>query len=104
MTFWYLSFATETEFLGATIVEADDAKGAFAEATDRGLNPGGQVAMFEVTPGSENRAEARGLLNRLCDLEEMRRLGHKQMKDAPSSARTGIPDQFICEECNPKPH
>jgi hypothetical protein len=103
MTLWYLSFAAETEFLGATIVEAEDAKGALAEATDRGLNPGGQVAMFEVEPGAENRAEARGLLNRLCDLEEMRRLGHKQLKELPPDERPAI-GEIACEECNPKPY
>jgi hypothetical protein len=51
MTWFYLSFASETGFLGACIVEAEDALNAVQVATACSLNPGGAVAILP-TPGN----------------------------------------------------
>jgi hypothetical protein len=49
MSWYYLSFASPTAFLGACVVEADDAANAVDVATERGCNPGGEIMMFDVT-------------------------------------------------------
>jgi hypothetical protein len=51
MTWFYLSFASETGFLGACVVEAEDALNAVQVATACGINPGGE-AMILPTPGN----------------------------------------------------
>lgn len=43
---WYISFASETGFLGATVVEADSPPAALEEATRLGINPGGEAAIW----------------------------------------------------------
>ena len=48
MNLYYISFATNTEFLGATVVEGINEKQAFEIATNNNLNPGGQAAIVEV--------------------------------------------------------
>lgn len=41
--FWWLSFADDSGFLGAAIVEGDDMKAAVTNAWKHGVNPGGEV-------------------------------------------------------------
>lgn len=48
MPFFYLSFATDEYPLGGTLVEAEDASGALVQATQLGLNPGGQAAILRL--------------------------------------------------------
>lgn len=66
---YYISFATDDGFLGATVVEASSSESALEEATRLGINPGGEAAILEVPEGFEN--EARQMLNRLVGLDEM---------------------------------
>lgn len=42
---FYLSFATDDEFLGGLYVEGADGEHALVTASILGLNPGGEVAM-----------------------------------------------------------
>lgn len=43
MPHFYISFATATDFLGATVVQGINAADALIEASFRGLNPGGEA-------------------------------------------------------------
>jgi hypothetical protein len=65
--FWYLSFAGETEFLGAVVVKARGFMLALMRANELGINPGGQVAGFPVAEGTENKLPHDRLLT-LADL------------------------------------
>lgn len=49
---YYLSFASKTEFLGACVVEAATPEDALTVTHERGINPGGEV-MILPTPGNE---------------------------------------------------
>jgi hypothetical protein len=51
MNWFYLSFASKTEFLGACVVEAADARDAVRVARERGINPGGEIFILP-TPGN----------------------------------------------------
>jgi hypothetical protein len=53
---YWLSFASETECLGVCLVEAESLDGALAEATRRGLNPGGEGVVSEVPEGHREHA------------------------------------------------
>ena len=47
---WYLSFATQTDFLGGVIVQGGSVIEATKEAWRLGINPGGEVLGVEVPP------------------------------------------------------
>lgn len=58
MSLFYLSFCDVNkpkgqQFLGATIVAADDAMEAVAKSHRLGINPGGEVAIVEFEPDEE---------------------------------------------------
>lgn len=101
MTFWYLSFATETANLGATIVEAASEESAFATATMRGLNPGGSVMIWEIPVGAE---EIKALFNRLASPAELRALGGRKIGDLPADLKryAETTASEVCECCNPR--
>jgi hypothetical protein len=48
LEWYYLSFATDSEFLGAAIVEAHGEVTATERATKLGINPGGEVLCWPV--------------------------------------------------------
>ncbi len=50
---WWLSFAGETEFLGACVVRAESSKAAHQLATRLGLNPGGSVMILPLPEGED---------------------------------------------------
>jgi hypothetical protein len=101
MSLWYLSFASDDHgFLGATVVEADDAEAAVGRATRIGLNPGGEVAIVPVPQEAE--PEARKLLNRLASEAELRgEHGGKKVKEMSEEERAefGL-TTVVCESCN----
>lgn len=43
MSRWYMSFATEDEFLGGIVTDADSFIDAVSKARRMGINPGGEV-------------------------------------------------------------
>lgn len=60
MTTFWLSFADVnrpegTQFKGAAIVEGDDPVDAIQEAWRLGINPGGEVAISEISPDAPIR-------------------------------------------------
>jgi hypothetical protein len=71
---FYLSFAdnskpTGSQWLGACVVEADDAKEAIEEAWRAGCNPGGEVLAFKTS----KRPSAR-FYDRLLTMDDIREL------------------------------
>lgn len=100
---YWLSFASETAFLGVAIVEAPNLAGAVDEAMRRGLNPGGQALAVEVP--AEHVEQARPYRNRLItDQRELARFGARG--DAAENDRLvrERPDvaAVICEKCHQK--
>ncbi len=72
---WYLSFADERGFLGAAIVQAQGITTATMRAHRLGINPGGQVAAYEVPSEVEIQP---GMMDRLLNREEAESLGRVQ--------------------------
>lgn len=90
MPLFYLSFArtrAEGGFLGATVIEGRDAKDAHANATLRGLNPGGFVAILEVPKHLEEESDFAAYRNRLVGREEVLARGGNRLGDIPKPMR-----------------
>mgnify|MGYP001434113113 CR=1 FL=1 len=100
MTHWFISFATDDGFLGATVVAAEDDAGALEEATRRGLNPGGEAVIIQVPPEADGGADMTRLLNRLADKEEMLAHGGKRIGDMSDDERARLDASFVCDKCN----
>lgn len=72
MTYFYISFATAEEFLGATVVDGKDPEDAVREASRRGVNPGGEAAIFGLGDDFDpDDPDHKPFLNRLVEKEEM---------------------------------
>src|SRR5258708_3418459 len=100
---WYISFATDEGFRGATVVEALSAEDALAVATQRGLNPGGEAAIFQApTP---TPPDLLSYLNRLVGKEELLRDGASRHGDLSDEKREAIESHgtVACERCNSPP-
>jgi hypothetical protein len=95
---WYISFASDEGFLGATVVRAPDPSSAVARATQLGINPGGEAALFQVPMGDD----AMVMLNRLVPYEELKAGGGKKLSEMSPEERADFADfaDRICEECN----
>ena len=105
MTYWYISFATDDGFLGATVVEGNSAKSALAAATLRGLNPGGEAAILEVPPESESSPDVVAMKNRLVSEAEMLAMGGIKGENLPAeiNAVWNMEIDVVCEHCNTTP-
>ena len=80
MPWFYLSFASEHGFLGACVVEAADGPEALKIASERGINPGGQVMILptpagEMPPFPKYRLLSREELGEGATLGETQRMG-----------------------------
>jgi len=86
MSLFYISFATTTAFLGATVVEADHKFNALSVATSLGLNPGGEAAVFSMPEGirAQGLAEMKSYQNRLVGKEELISNGARRKGDLPA--------------------
>jgi hypothetical protein len=106
MAYWYISFATDTDFLGATVVEATSANNALAVATLRGLNPGGEAAIMQIPAGGENDPGRRIMTNRLVGRAEMMARGATRLADMPGELQRVFGDlsERVCQDCNPVRH
>lgn len=102
MTYFYISFATDAGFRGATVVQANDDADALAVATAKGLNPGGEAAIIEVPPEAESEPDMQAMIDRLVGKEEMLAQGGKRHGDCSED----IQDAFdaaatkVCAGCN----
>lgn len=103
MAYWYISFATDTDFLGATVVEATSANNALAVATLRSLNPGGEAAIMQIP---ENDPGSRIMKNRLVGRAEMMARGATRLADMPGEVQRvfGELSERVCQDCNPVRH
>jgi hypothetical protein len=70
---WYLSYADETRFRGAVIVEARGFASAMQTVTLLGINPGGEVQGWQFDPAKIGALcpDPRTLANRLLSKEEL---------------------------------
>ncbi len=79
---WYISFASETGFLGATVVEADSPPAALQEATRLGINPGGEAAIWWLAERDDGTiAEIAKFRDRLVWRDECEATGGKLLSD-----------------------
>jgi hypothetical protein len=93
---FYISFArakADGGFLGGTVVQADDAPSALAEATRRGLNPGGEAQIIRVPDENIEQPTVVALRNRLASKAELLARGEH---------RGGYHEraQVVCDDCN----
>lgn len=72
---YYISFATKTEFLGATVVEGVSENNALEVATNNGLNPGGQAVILCVPEQCRELPDVAPLKYKLFNKEQMKALG-----------------------------
>lgn len=87
MNLYYISFATETEFLGATVVEAVSETNALEVATNNGLNPGGQAAIIFVPEFVHESPDVAPLKYKLFNKEQMKELGALRHGDLSEDKR-----------------
>ncbi len=87
MDLYYISFATETEFLGATVVEAVSERNALEIATNNNLNPGGQAAILLVPESCYDKPDVYLLKYKLFNKKQMNELGAKRHGDLPEETR-----------------
>jgi hypothetical protein len=94
MTRWfYISFASLGGHLGSTVVQADDVDGAFAEATARGLNPGGEAQIVPVPTDRSEHPDLVAIRNRLVSKAEL-------MQRGAISSGYHEDAEVVCEDCN----
>lgn len=99
MTQWfYISFArpkSQGGFLGATVVQAEDAPGALAEATQRGLNPGGEAQIVPVPLERSDHPDIVAIRNRLADKAEL-------IASRDGAVKGGYHENavVVCGDCN----
>ena len=98
MPWFYLSFASETAFLGACIVEAPDATLAPLVAHSHDCNPGGEVMILQAPedgpgPFAPYKLMTREELGKGATLGELTAAGMRPPEDAA----------MICEHKNPPP-
>jgi hypothetical protein len=73
MSLYYISFATNEGFRGATVVDADSQSSAIEETIRLGINPGGEAAILALPSGMTpaDRAEMLSYKDRLVTKEEL---------------------------------
>lgn len=84
MKLFYISFATDTEFLGATVLESYDENSVLLEATKHSLNPGGQAAILELPYRALEADDIRAMQGKLMSKQQMADLGairHADLND-----------------------
>lgn len=116
---FYLSFASDTGFLGAFITDAPDARGAVAQANMLGCNPGGEVV---IIPAPYDQTEVEhvilerhtGRLLSRADIDAMdvelygpgtRGKALREMSEHERKGFDGSGYVRVCEKCNTgEPH
>ena len=68
---WYLSFADEGGFLGACVLRAPGMATAIQRSHQLGINPGGQVAGFDLGPELPPAVAGIGITDRLLSKAEL---------------------------------
>jgi hypothetical protein len=100
---WYISFATERAFLGATIVEANTIEDALDETRRLGINPGGEAAMIALSDDAKPHPMTQFMMNRLRSKMEMATFGPLvRSGDMTAEEREAFEGRatFVCNDCN----
>jgi hypothetical protein len=99
--YFYISFAAD-HFLGATVVQAQDEASALAEATRRGLNPGGEAAIIHVPPEARQNPDMLAMVNRLVGEDEMLAMGARRLGDLPERIQERFEEEatVVCGDRN----
>jgi hypothetical protein len=101
---FYISFATDAGFRGATVVEAANEANAVIVASRLGLNPGGEAAVLAIPAdaGARELAEILSYKNRLVGKDELVANGARKLRDLPGNMQAAIADAatVVCEDCN----
>jgi len=98
LTLFYLSFATNNECLGATVVEARNPTHALMLTHAKGINPGGEAMILEVPDDRIESDVTKACLNKLLSFEQLQAYGAVKLKDVLDFLK---PDaDFVCEDCN----
>lgn len=102
---FYISFADDVRFFGATTVMASSPEDALGKATAMGLNPGGEAAILEVPEEAWGEPDFIAMKNRLVRRDEMMTNGGARLADLPADAQEAINDAAtkVCGDCNPCP-
>jgi hypothetical protein len=87
MKLFYISFATDTEFLGATVIDGISETQALDIITNLGLNPGGQAIILELPPYLWEAPDIKPMIGKLFNKEQMRAMGSKAHKDLNEDVR-----------------
>ncbi len=102
MPFYYLSFCDTklpkgTQFLGATVVEAENEYGVAGAARALGRNPGGEIAMVELPFSSRDEAPEQGrkYFDRFIPRDEVMAEEH-----APIDNDEDMTQATVCAGCN----
>lgn len=103
MPFYYLSFCDitrpeGTQFLGATVIEAIDAKDAHAKVTANGTNPGGEIAIMELNIQSADELDeaAKRYLNKFVPRKVVMAEAFYTMEDIGRDVEASV-----CQRHNP---
>lgn len=100
---FYILFATDKKFLGATVVDAENSTQALQVATEKGLNPGGEAMVIAVPKESEKAPELVAIQDRLAGEEEMMGAGGKKvggLDDDDMDVLDASQPDIICQDCN----
>ena len=101
---FYISSATDSGFLGATVIEAYDAAKAIAKATALCINPGGEAAILEVPDGltPKETAEMLSYKDRLVSKAELLSHGARRVADLPQNMQDAVNNasSVVCADCN----
>lgn len=90
MNLYYISFASETKFLGATVVEGISETNALEIATNNALNPGGQAAIIYIPEELHNEPDVAPLKYKLFSKEQMEALGAKRHGDLSNELKIAL--------------
>lgn len=101
MNYFYLSFATKTQFIGAVLTRAANADHAFSRVKSLGLNPGGECLIAESDYLPES---AIPYIDRLLTKEELEKaLGPVvRLADMDEDERKLLDEnvELVCGDCN----
>lgn len=95
MKLFYISFATPTEFLGATVLESHSKFSVLAEACKHGLYPGGQAAIMEIPYELLDKPDVRMLQGKLFNKEQMQAIGASRHGDLDEETRVAIESHIV---------
>ena len=104
-TFW-ISFASETAFLGVVITDAEDETAAIHKLTQLQLNPGGEAMICDLSvPGAPLLQEvSRFGKDRLIGRAEFDRSGYKSLSQASEEECENLASnpsvKILCQACN----